>query len=148
MTLRRALLALLIVCLSAAPSPGQDAAPPQFDVLLAQAMRLHQAGDLIGAIAAYQAALAIDPKRGDARSNLGAAYVRLGRFNDAIDQYKQALETAPNDPAIKFNLGLAYYKAAQISDAAPRLESVVTLAPDNQGAVLLLGDSLLQMGEN
>ena len=140
--------AAVLLLLATTPVGAQPAAPaPDFDTLLAQAMQLHQAGDLIGAIAAYQAALAIDPKRGDARSNLGAAYVRLGRFDEAIGQYKQALESAPTDPAIQFNLGLAYYKAAQIPDAVPLFESVVALAPDNRGAVLLLGDSLLQIGE-
>src|SRR4026209_1576440 len=88
----------------------QTATPPDFDALLAQAMRLHQAGDLMGAIDAYQAALRLDPNRGDARSNLGAAYVRLGRFAEAIDQYKQALRVAPDDVAIQLNLALAYYK--------------------------------------
>ena len=149
MSFLRARLAVLMFLLAALPARAQQpAAPPDFDVLLAQAMRLHQAGDLIGAIAAYRAALDVDPKRGDARSNLGAAYVRLGRFDEAIEQYKQALQSAPADPAIQFNLGLAYYKAAQIPDAVPLFESVVATAPDNQGAVLLLGDSLLQMGEN
>ena len=109
----------------------QAAAPPDFDSLLAQAMRLHQAGDLMGAIDAYQAALRIDPNRGDARSNLGAAYVRLGRFGEAIEQYQQALRVAPDDLAIQFNLALAYYKAVQFADAVPLLERVVAAPGGN-----------------
>lgn len=123
------------------PVPAQD-----FDALLARAMQLHQAGDMMGAIDAYQAALRLDPRRGDARSNLGAAFVRLGRFDEAIDQYKLALAVAPHDPAIQFNLGLAYYKAAQFPDAIPVLERVVA-ADTHPGAVLLLGDALVQQGE-
>ena len=109
-------------------------------------MRLHQTGDMIGAIDAYQAALRLDPNRGDARANLGAAYVRLGRFAEAIDQYTQALRVAPDDLAIQFNLALAYYKAAQFADAVPLLERAVA-SGSNPNAVLLLADSLLQQGE-
>jgi Flp pilus assembly protein TadD len=149
MTLRRALPALFVLWASAAPAWAQQtAAPPDFDALLAQAMRLHQAGDLMGAIDAYQAALRLDPNRGDARSNLGAAYVRLGRFQEAIDQYKKALQSAPADLAIQFNLGLAYYKIVELDQAVPLFEHVIAGSPDNLGAVLLLADSLLQLGED
>ncbi len=148
MRFRRVVPALLVAWLTAALAGAQQAAtPPEFDALLAQAMRLHQAGDLMGAIDAYQAALRIDPNRGDARSNLGAAYVRLGRFGEAIDQYQQALRVAPDDLAIQFNLALAYYKAAQFADAVPLLERVMSAPGGNPGAVLLLADSLLQQGE-
>ena len=109
-------------------------------------MRLHQAGDLMGAIDAYQAALRIDPNRGDARSNLGAAYVRLGRFAEAIDQYQAALRVAPDELAIQFNLALAYYKAAQADDAVPLLERVVAAKPEAR-RVLLLADCSCRQGE-
>ena len=44
--------------------------------------------DIERAIHEYQPLLAINPNRVDARSNLGAAYARLGRYQDAIAQYK------------------------------------------------------------
>ena len=72
-------------------APRRQAAP-DFDRLFARALELHQAGDILGAIDAYKAALAIAPDRADALSNLGAAYVRLGQFDDAIKQYEAALE--------------------------------------------------------
>lgn len=134
---------VLSVGLAGAQPPAES---PAFDTLLAKAMQLHQAGDMMGAIDAYQAALRLEPRRGDARSNLGAALVRLGRFDEAIEQYKQALAVAPDDPAIQFNLGLAYYKAVQFTDAIPLLEQVVA-GGRHPGAVLLLGDALLQQGE-
>ena len=146
MRFQRVVAALLVAWLAAAVAGAQQAAPPDFDALLAQAMRLHQTGDMIGAIDAYQAALRLDPNRGDARANLGAAYVRLGRFAEAIDQYTQALRVAPDDLAIQFNLALAYYKAAQFADAVPLLERAVA-SGSNPNAVLLLADSLLQQGE-
>ena len=60
-----------------------------------QAVARQQAGQLAEAAAAYQACLTDQPGRIDARSNLGAVYVRMGRFQDAIAQYQQALRAAP-----------------------------------------------------
>ena len=54
----------------------------------------------------------------DARSNLGAAYARLGRSDDAVAQYKSALETDPGQVGIRFNLGLALYKTGTLAEAA------------------------------
>src|SRR5438105_13509726 len=48
----------------------------------ARATRLHESGDLEGAIRGYEQILAAHPERADVRSNLGAAYSRLGRYED------------------------------------------------------------------
>src|SRR5262245_2740807 len=72
----------------------------------AEATRLHQSGDLEGAIRGYLAILKSRPERGDVRSNLGAAYARLGRYEEAIDQYKQALARDQRNQTIRYNLAL------------------------------------------
>src|ERR1700694_4752524 len=64
--------------------------PTDVESAFARATQLHEAGDLEGAIRGYQAILVSHPQRADVRSNLGAAYSRLGRYEDAIEQYKQA----------------------------------------------------------
>src|ERR1039458_9532290 len=46
------------------------------------ALRMHQAGDLAAAAAGYNDCLAADPGRVDARSNLGAVLVKMGRYRD------------------------------------------------------------------
>ena len=79
---------------------------------------MHQAGDILGAIAAYQASLNLNPDNPGAHSNLGAAYVRLGRYEEAIKEYRTAVDADPNNVAFQFNLGLAYYKSAQVPSAA------------------------------
>ncbi len=63
----------------------------------------------MGAIQGYQIALEIAPDRADIRSNLGAAFVGLGRFAEGIDQYRKAL-TSRDDLSIRLNLALALYK--------------------------------------
>jgi tetratricopeptide (TPR) repeat protein len=123
-------------------------APPSADELFARGVEQHRAGDVLGAIESYDAALRLEPGRIDARSNLGAAYVRLGRYEDAVKAYRLALETDPNQSAVRFNLALALYKSARVEEAAAELERVVGLDPKNTAAVLLLADCELQRGRD
>ena len=115
-----------------------------------RATQLHQSGDLQGAVRAYLAILARSPARVDVRSNLGAAYSALGRYEDAIQEYKRALVIDGANYAIRFNLALAYYKAAWFSDAAAELERFVAAVPDSPqtaNARLVLADCQVRLGE-
>ena len=109
-------------------------------------MELQQAGDMLGAIDTYKAALTIIPDRADALSNLGAAYVRLGQYDDAIAQYEAALKSDPTTNTIRLNLALAYYKSARPNQAIPQLKRIVASAPDARNAYLVLADCYLQTG--
>ncbi len=123
----------------------------EFERAFAQATRLHQSGDIEGAIRGYQAILKKHPRRVDVRSNLGAALVRLGRYEDAITQYKQALTMANRNQTIRFNLALAYYKANWVPEAASELSAFVNAVaesePQRLPALLLLADCWVRLGE-
>jgi tetratricopeptide (TPR) repeat protein len=125
-----------------------QAASLSAEELFAKGVERHQGGDVLGAVEAYQEALAKEPARVEARSNLGAAYVRLGRYQDAVEQYTKALETEPRQTRVRFNLGLALYKSMRIPDAVPELERVVTEDASNRAALLLLADCHLQMAQD
>jgi tetratricopeptide (TPR) repeat protein len=141
LAVRAVLLALLLSHLAAAQ--GLDA-----DTFFAKGVQLHQAGDLVGAIEAYQGALEKDPDRVDARSNMGAAYARLGRYAEAIEAYRAVLARVPDQAQVRFNLALALYKAAPIPEAAEELQRVVAQDPSNRNAVLLLADCRSRMGDD
>src|SRR5215510_10023227 len=126
------------------PAPGADESPER---IFARAYQLHQSGDIEAAIREYQAYLALRPERVEARSNLGAALSRLGRYADAIEQYKRALALDGRNQGIRFNLAVAYYKTARILSASKELEAVVAAQPENKNAVLLLADCNLRLGE-
>ena len=121
------------------------------DHAFASATRLHEAGDVEGAIRGYQAILASHPERADVRSNLGAAYSRLGRYEDAIEQYKLALSRDTRNQTIRRNLSLAYYKAALFTEAASELDRFIAGAPEGlterKEATVLLSDCLVRLGE-
>src|SRR5215210_4820174 len=97
----------LVIALAAAPVQGQGQSAQDYERLFARALELQQAGDTLGAIDTYKAALAIAPDRSDALSNLGAAYVRLGQFDDAVAQYLAALKSDPANGTVRLNLALA-----------------------------------------
>jgi len=144
--IRVAILAVAYLALS-----GQGMAQDDVDRAFAHATQLHQSGDIQGAIRGYQAILAAHPQRVDVRSNLGAAYSRLGRYEEAIEQYKQALALDSHNESIRFNLALAYYKAAWFSEAASELDQFLATAPKNlpqqSNAVRLLADCEVRLGE-
>ena len=115
-----------------------------------RATQLHQAGDLQGAVRGYMAILDKYPARIDVRSNLGAAYSALGRYEQAIEQYKRALLIDSTNAAIRFNLALAYYKAAWFAEAATELErflAAVPNSPQSINAKLVLADAYVRLGE-
>jgi superkiller protein 3 len=138
-------LGLLLAVAAAAQAPP---VPMSAEELFAKGAALHQSGDILGAIEAYQDALRKEPNRIDARSNLGAAYARLGRYEDAGREYRRALEVDPENAAVRFNLALALYKTALVAEATQELEQVLVHDPKNKGAVLLLADCELQMGND
>jgi tetratricopeptide (TPR) repeat protein len=131
-----------------AQTPATPPPLPTAEELFAKGVQLHQAGDILGAIEAYQDALQKEPGRVDARSNLGAAWVRLGRYEDAVREYRRALETEPGQVQVRFNLALALYKSAQIPEASKELHQVRALDPAHTAALLLLADCQLQMGND
>lgn len=141
-----------IACALLIPSLGAQVAiraqSSDVERALDRAVQLHQAGDVSGAITQYKAILARHPGRMDVRSNLGAAFAQLGRFDEAIAEYKQALANDSRNAAIRLNLGLAFYKAAYFSEALSELEHVVAAQPKDTRAVLLLADCHLRLGEN
>lgn len=94
--------------------------------------------DVEGTIRAYLEYLAAHPDSVEARSNLGAALARTGRYDEAIAEYDMALAKSPGNPALLPNLGLAYYKSGRPAEAATRFEQAASLAPRFKDQVTLL----------
>src|ERR1041385_3095633 len=133
-------------CLAGRVSAQDTAVDQAFE----RATQAHQNGDLEGAVRGYTAILEKYPARVDVRSNLGAAYSALGRYEDAIEQYKRALVIDSANYAIRFNLAMAYYKAAWFPEAAIELERFISAAPPSPqttNAKLVLADCQVRLGE-
>jgi tetratricopeptide (TPR) repeat protein len=135
--------ALVVPALAAAQAPDLRR-------LLARATELHQAGELERAVKGYEAFLGFEPGIADVRSNLGAAYVQLGRFEEAIREYEKALAlgNASDPTTVRFNLALAHHKAADATRARAELTRVVAERPDHANAAMLLANYHIDAGEN
>ncbi len=129
------------------PARAARAQEQDLNALLSRAVVLHQAGDLEGAAALYLQLLRQVPEAARVRSNLGAAYAGLGRFDDAIEQYQKALATE-DVPSVRQNLALAFQKTGRIQQAADEAARVLSVQPDNRDALLLLGDCWSRLGEH
>ncbi len=116
------------------------------DALLSRAVVLHQTGDLAGAAALYVQVQRMAPELSRVRSNLGAAYAGLGRYDDAIAEYRRALDGV-EDPSIRQNLALALQKAGRLEEAATEASRVLAAQPDNRAAAVLLADTRLRLGQ-
>ena len=115
---------------------------------LRQAVQLHQAGDLAGAIQHYESYLASGQPHPEILSNLGAAYVGVGDYEKAIGVYQRALQLQPGSTQIHFNLGLALYKANLMDGARDEFLRVLGAEPTNTRAAILLADIYFRFGEN
>ena len=56
---------------------------------------------------AYSRAVALEPRDGSARVNLGRLLQEAGRTEEAVAQYRAALSALPRHPTAAFNLGTA-----------------------------------------
>jgi tetratricopeptide (TPR) repeat protein len=137
-------LGLLVLLLASAPLCAQET---DLDALLSRAVVLHQGGDLAGAATLYEQVLRAMPGASRIRSNLGATYAGLGRYEEAITQYRKALE-GEDDPSIRMNLALALVKAGRLEEAADDAARVLVAQPGNRNMTLVLADCRLRLGQD
>lgn len=83
-----------------------------------------ETGNLEKAISFYQSAIQEDPEFDKAYQNLGIAYSRLKKSNEAIQSFIKAIELNPSAENY-FNLGSEYYKIEEIAQAVVAFESAV-----------------------
>ena len=123
----------------------------QLPAALAEALRVHQAGDAKAALPLYREYLKEHPESVDGLVNFGAALAHEGLFDEAIRQYDKALALQPENPQVLLNLALAHYKTGRYADASagfgkvlPRLQPFS--APHRQIS-FLLADCDIRLGQ-
>jgi adenylate cyclase len=76
-------------------------------------------------------AIKLDPfPTATAFRNLGMAYLRVGRFGDAIAEYKKALHMNPNDWLIHYSLVETYTKLGRKEEARAQAEELLRIRPN------------------
>jgi tetratricopeptide (TPR) repeat protein len=101
------------------PGPGQMTAatrpeeapqtapldPDRLWDLMRKAGKLHQKGDLEGAIQAYEDLVVLAPNFIELKTILGGLYYEDRQYDQALDIYKKALARAPGNPKVLNNIG-------------------------------------------
>jgi tetratricopeptide (TPR) repeat protein len=105
----------------AAPEGAED---------FARGVAAFTAGDSAGAATAFESALAVAPTLPEVRVNLALAYMKLGRFADAVTQLEQAAALGLGAAAVQFQLGAAYVEMQSLDKAIAAFEAGLVKQPD------------------
>ena len=71
------------------------------------------------------------PTRLDLITNLGEAYQKQGRLDDAIKEYQTAINLKSGlSLSVHYNLGMAYQQQGRLDDAIKEYQTAIKLKPD------------------
>ena len=111
--------------------------------LLAQAVALHQRGELAAAEALYRRVLQAAPRQPDALHLLGVLTAQSGRPEEAIALIEAAIAEAPGDATFHANLGRACKAAGLAAGALAAFDRALALGAADPGVFNDRGNLLL-----
>jgi predicted O-linked N-acetylglucosamine transferase (SPINDLY family) len=113
---------------------------------IAQAVALHQAGQLDEAARIYTQVLVRTPDDFDATHLLGVIALQQGRFEAAQRLINAALAIRPNEVSAVGNLGISYLRDGQLEAALQWFDIAVKLGPDLPVALTNAAEVRYHMG--
>lgn len=108
---------------------------------------LGAAGDLEGAIQAFQDALALDEQFAPALNNLGKAYLSLGRPDKALKTFEEALRRHHDHPTTRRLMGDCLASLNRPQEAIEQYESALAVAGKQVDILVPLGKAHAQIGQ-
>jgi len=96
----------------------------------------------------FEIAVQIDAGFTGAWSNLGVAYAKLGRDDDALEHYRIAVAIDPKLASPHNNMGVLYLRRGELDLAIQAFERATDLAPDNPFGHYYLGLALHRSGDD
>jgi tetratricopeptide (TPR) repeat protein len=108
----------------------------------------HRFGDQGAAAAAYQKAIAADPKFSWPYANLGRLYMDLDQYDLALDWLGTAIRLNPNHFRAHANMGVALQTLRRYEEAVGAYRAALALNADDAPTHANLGRSLLQLGRD
>ena len=103
--------------------------------------------DWQGAIAAFSAAIRLNPNYAEAYNNLGVTLARQGKTAEAIAAYQKAISINPNFAMTYNNLGVALANQGKTAEAIAAYQKVISLNPNHAVAYNNLGFALDDQGK-
>jgi predicted O-linked N-acetylglucosamine transferase (SPINDLY family) len=114
---------------------------------MAQAVALHQAGQLDEAAGLYKGILARSPRDFDANHLLGVVALQQRRFESAQSSINLALTIRPGDAPAMGNLGVSYLQDGKLEQARHWFEKALRITPNAPPALVNLGSVLHDLGQ-
>ena len=122
-------------------------APLHPEVLRLQGVLSHLDGRYTEAVTTLREALATKPDDALIMNNLGSALRASGDVDAAIQMFMQATSLAPTLTGAWFNLGKTLKSQARLAEARMALETALELSSAHVPARIVLGNTLLALGE-
>ena len=116
--------------------------------LLAEGLKLHQAGALARAEEIYRRILDDDPKQADAWYLLGRVGLACHRLDEAVLQLRQALTLRQDFAEAHASLGIALKGLGRFQEAVDCYRVAIALRPDYRDAHNNLGNALDRLGRH
>jgi peroxin-5 len=105
------------------------ASPEDADPLLALGVVRHLSRDYPGAVAAFKAALELNPQHHSLWNKLGATLANHGHSRDASNAYRRALDLKPSYMRAWTNLGISFANVGDYEQAARHYVRALQLNP-------------------
>lgn len=115
------------------------------DWRIAQLAHRHQEYERVIAALARRARLL--PNEPEAHKDLGFAFLRIGRADEALTEFLMALFLGSEDAATVSAIGRIHLAAERFDAAERTLRRAVALSPTNPQARYALGNTLIRMGK-
>lgn len=116
------------------------------DQLLAQAVALHNSGNIVEAEALYDKVLKVDASNGDALNLKAIIAHQRGRNEEALKLLARAAVAYPSFADVPFNKGTVLGALGRSDEAIAAYSQAIRLRPDYAGARLNLGQTLHASG--
>lgn len=137
------LLALFGALLEAETLVGHEVLTPTFLHWFAQGLARHELGDLPGAVADYDRAIALNPEDATAYNNRGNARSDQGDLPGALADYDSAIALFPdgNDKlTVYLNKAITLRQLERYDEAAEVYRQALTIEPDSRAASIGLAE--------
>ena len=113
------------------------------EAILAQAVRVHQSGNLAEAARLYASVLQTNPRNFQALYLFGFVHFQLGRFPEAVRLISEAVRINPHAPDAFYNLGCALQPLNRYGEAVAAFDRAIALKPDYAEALINRGGALM-----
>jgi TPR repeat/Tetratricopeptide repeat len=103
-------------------------------------------GDFSGAVEHLQKALKVDPKFVEAHNNLGASYMQLQRYQDAIAEFEAAIALDSKMEASYRNKSVSLFLLKRYPEAEVAARQALEVNPEHKASRYTLGRALAAEG--